>query len=42
MKTCENVYSPALQLKYACLKNIGALYLSRESYYDALDAYLEV
>ena len=34
--------SQPLQLKYACLKNIGDLCYSNESSEDALDAYFEV
>ena len=35
--------SSCLQLKYACLKNIGALYVSKGNCLnEALEAYLEV
>lgn len=34
--------SSCLQIKYACLKNIGALHGSRGNLDEALDAYLEV
>jgi hypothetical protein len=34
--------SSCLQIKYACLKNIGALCAAKGSFDEALDAYLEV
>lgn len=37
----EEALSPALQLKYACLKNIGTLQQAQGCLEDALDAYLE-
>lgn len=36
------VLSSCLQIKYACLKNIGALHVVKGSLDDALEAYLEV
>jgi hypothetical protein len=34
--------SSCLQIKYACLKNIGALCASKGNFDEALEAYLEV
>ena len=38
----DEVLTPALQLRYACLKNIGILHYGKGNHEDALDAYLEV